>query len=110
MVGQRGLRNVLDRILDGRVRTDPDCTSSDKFIVTNCIENATSDKRSGQVVSVRDDSLLASKYETARKLESERIGLSVKIICNLFSEIIVSSGAVHWDLRDLSSRYGIYET
>ena len=90
---QRRPSNVLDR----RVRTDRDCSCGDKFVVTNCIDDATSDKRRGQdtlVALARNNSLLASKFETARKLESERIGLSVKIICNLFSEIIVSSGAV----------------
>ena len=50
--------------------------------------------RSGRK-SVRDNLLLASKFETTRKLESEGVVLSVKIICNLFREIIVSSGAVN---------------
>jgi hypothetical protein len=79
LFGQIGVRSVLDRIIDEKIRTGRDCSCGDEFVVTNCIENA----------------ILASKFETARKLKSECIGLSVKMICNLFSEIIVSSGAVH---------------
>jgi hypothetical protein len=90
-------RNLLDRTIDGRVRTNQDCFCGDKFVVANCFENATSDKRNGQeaLVVEGNNSLLTSKFETTREFESERIGLSVEIICNLFSEIIVSSGAVH---------------
>jgi hypothetical protein len=59
--GPIGARLVLDRIIDGRVRTvNRDCSCGDKFVITNCIENA----------------ILASKFETARKPERERIGRS----------------------------------
>ena len=54
--------------------------------------------RSDQVTegkSAGGNSLLASEFETARKLESERIGLSVNMVCDLFDEISISSGAVH---------------
>jgi len=40
--GPIGARLVLDRIIDGRVRTvNRDCSCGDKFVITNCIENAT---------------------------------------------------------------------
>jgi hypothetical protein len=73
------LTNIVDRITDGRARTDRDCPCSDKFIVMDCMENG----------------ILASEFETARKLESERIGLSVNIVCDLVDEISISGGAVH---------------
>ena len=51
LFGQRGFWNVFGRVtvIDGRVR---DCPCSDKFVVTNCIENTTSDRRSDQEVLV----------------------------------------------------------
>jgi len=54
--------------------------------------------RSDQVTegeSAGGSSLLGPELETARKFESERIGLSVNIVCDLLDEIIISSGAVH---------------
>jgi hypothetical protein len=91
-----GPGNVLDRIIDGRVSTDRGCSCGDNFAVTNCIKNATFNERSGQdaLVAEGNHSLLASEFEIAREFESERIGLSVKIVCNLSSEIIVGSGAI----------------
>jgi len=54
--------------------------------------------RSDQVTegkSAGGNSLLASEFETARKLESERIGLSLNMVCDLLDEIVNSSGAVN---------------
>jgi len=48
LFGQIGVRSVLDRIIDEKIRTGRDCSCGDEFVVTNCIENATSKKRSGQ--------------------------------------------------------------
>ena len=95
LLGQKGLWNVFDRFIDGRVRNG---SCSDKFVVTNCIENATSNRRSDQEVLVDpliDNSLLSTKFKTARKLKGERVGLSVKVVCNLSSKVIVGGGAVH---------------
>jgi hypothetical protein len=39
-----GPRNVFDRTVGGRVRNGRDSSCSDKFVVTNCIKNATSKK------------------------------------------------------------------
>jgi len=37
-----GPGNILDRIVNGRVRTDRDLSRGDKFAFNNCIQNATS--------------------------------------------------------------------
>jgi len=92
------LTNIVDRITDGRARTDRDCPCGDKFIVMNCIKSWTSMKWSGNPTegeSAGGNSLLASEFETARKFQSERIGLFVNIVCDIFDEISISSGAVH---------------
>ena len=40
--------NILDRIVNARVRTDRDFSCGDKFAFPDCIENATCNMRSGQ--------------------------------------------------------------
>ena len=92
------MTNIVDRITDGRARTDRDCPCGDKFIVMNCIKNWTSMNWSGNPTegeSAGGNSLLASEFETARKFQSERIRLFVNIVCDIFDEISISSGAVH---------------
>jgi hypothetical protein len=61
LLGQKGFWNVFDRVIDGRIR---DCSCSDKFVVTNCIENATSNRRSDQEVFV--ESLAETTHSWAR--------------------------------------------
>ena len=54
LFGQIGPRCVLDGIVDEKVRTGRNCSCSDEFVVTNCIENETCNKRSGQEALVAE--------------------------------------------------------
>ncbi len=66
-----GPRNVLDEIIDGRVRTDRDCSCGDKFVVTNCIENATSNKRRSQKALVSEGDQLTLGLEVRNRQEAQ---------------------------------------
>jgi len=51
-----GPGSFLDRIVNGRVRTDRHFSCSDNLAFTNCIENATCNMRSGQEALVSEKS------------------------------------------------------